>query len=306
MGNKKQVNKGKKDEAPTGDLGRRKAVWMPEWNKKLNDFQMLQVIDLLKLIKEHKDAGVIGACVLATMYKTRIMPLQKRERFGFEYLGSNDPSRLTAEVLPSQMALLRVQRVLLDAHTVEYVPKLFSAGNPPKPGHDELYRCPAPNPDVPQAHHLRPSAFQVLKTHHAPASPLSKRHKDEGKTGPSGDDAAPELNVQRGAADPSAVDVLPSPSDSVQATTSQIPPKEPAGGSGKGTARGPRLMGLKKLVTKRSSSPSSALDLGDPKKVPAGQAPEQGKDEDVAAFDAGALPPPPLSPQATNLEEEKK
>ncbi|RLN03118.1 hypothetical protein C2845_PM13G05670 [Panicum miliaceum] len=105
---------------------------------------MVQVTEMLQLIKEHKDAGVIGVSVLATMYKRRIMPLQKRCRFGFEYLGSNDPSRLTAEVLPSQAALNRVQRVLLDAHTVPDVPTLFSATNPPKPGHVELYCCPAP------------------------------------------------------------------------------------------------------------------------------------------------------------------
>ncbi|RLN09993.1 hypothetical protein C2845_PM11G17540 [Panicum miliaceum] len=213
MRNKRQANKGKKDDSPTGDWERiggcgiqfkqgkgkeyiyyslptnhsgwrslwfyignnapalpertpGKAVWRPEWNEKLNPNQMLQVTKLLELIKEHKDAGVTGACVLPTMYKRRIMPLQKRCRFGFEYLGSNDPSRLTAYILPSQTAFTHVRRVLLDADTVPYVPKLFSAINPPKPGYVDLYRCPAPNPDVPRADHLRLSAFQVLKTHH--------------------------------------------------------------------------------------------------------------------------------------------
>ncbi|RLM69173.1 hypothetical protein C2845_PM17G09640 [Panicum miliaceum] len=283
MGNKKQANKGKKDDSPTGDWERNrqylvggagiqfkqgkgkkyiyyslptnhsgwrslwfyignhspalpertpgKAVWRGEWNEKLNSNQMLQVTELLKLIKEHKDAGVTRVSVLATMYKRRIMPLQKRCRFGFEYLGSNDPSRLTAE---------------------------------------------------------------------SSCLPLSKRPKDGGKSGPLGDDVAPKSDVPPGAADPSAVDVAPSPSSSIKTSAMQVPPKEPASGSGKGTARGPRLVGLKKMLFLCS-------ELGDPEEVPAAQAPEQGKSADVAGLEIGAPPPPPPpSPLAvvTQVKEE--
>ncbi|RLN08468.1 hypothetical protein C2845_PM11G06000 [Panicum miliaceum] len=61
---------------PERTLG--KAVHRPEWNERLNPNHMMQVTELLQLIKEHKDAGLTGVSVLATMYKRRIMPLQKR------------------------------------------------------------------------------------------------------------------------------------------------------------------------------------------------------------------------------------
>jgi hypothetical protein len=40
---------------------------------------------------------------------------------------------MCAEELPDEVALQRVQRVLLDVDAVPYVPTLFSAQNPPKP-----------------------------------------------------------------------------------------------------------------------------------------------------------------------------
>jgi hypothetical protein len=40
---------------------------------------------------------------------------------------------MCAEELTDDAALIRVKRVLLDVNTVPYVPKLFSAQNPPKP-----------------------------------------------------------------------------------------------------------------------------------------------------------------------------
>ncbi|RLM69952.1 putative gypsy-type retrotransposon [Panicum miliaceum] len=324
-----------------------KAVWRGEWNEKLNPNQMLQVTKLLKLIKEQKDMGVTGVSVMASMYKRRIMPLQKRCRFGFEYLGSNDPSRLTAEVLPSQMALDHVHRVLLDANMVPYVPKLFSAANPPKCAFQKLKssrfdsdpltdeELTDSDDDVPPAALLKKSGKESSSSLEVPShstkpravvrkrklvlggalddnpsppnSSVAKRSKDGGKAGSVGDDAAPETNIQPGAADPLAVDVSPSPSNSIPTSASQTPPKEPAGGSGKATTRGPRLIGLKKMVTKRSSTlnifilsnPSSALSLEEPEDVPEAQAPEQGKGLDVAALETGAPSPPPPSPPAT-------
>ncbi|RLM51074.1 hypothetical protein C2845_PMPSC038591 [Panicum miliaceum] len=150
-----------------------KAVCRPEWNENLNPNQLLQVKELLEVISKQKESGVTGVSVLASMYKRRIMPLQKRCRFGFGYLGSNDPSRLSTEVLPSRTALDHVRRVLLNVNTVPYVLKLFSAVNPPKPGHTELYHCPTPNPDLPLADHLKPSAFLMLKTSHLDRDPLT-------------------------------------------------------------------------------------------------------------------------------------
>jgi hypothetical protein len=53
---------------------------------------MSQIEDLLRMIKEHRDAGVTGVSVMYTWLGRWIQPLQKRTRFGFEYLGILDPS----------------------------------------------------------------------------------------------------------------------------------------------------------------------------------------------------------------------
>jgi hypothetical protein len=94
---------------------------------------MDQVDELLALIAAHKELGVTGASVLFSFFKRRIQPIQQCHTLGFEYRGTEDPSRLCAEELPDAAADTRVRRVLLDADTVPYVPMLYSAQNPPNP-----------------------------------------------------------------------------------------------------------------------------------------------------------------------------
>jgi hypothetical protein len=60
-------------------------------------------------------------------------PIQQRHTLGFEYMGAEDPSRMCAEELTDDAALIRVKRVLLDMNAVPYVPELFLAQSPPKP-----------------------------------------------------------------------------------------------------------------------------------------------------------------------------
>jgi hypothetical protein len=77
--------------------------------------------------------GVTGASVMLSFFKRRIQPIQQRQTLGFEYMGTQDLSRMCAEELTDDAALIRVKRVLLDVNTVPYIPKLFSAQNPPEP-----------------------------------------------------------------------------------------------------------------------------------------------------------------------------
>jgi hypothetical protein len=77
--------------------------------------------------------GVTDASVMFSFFKRRVQPIQQRHRLGFEYTGSANPSRMCAEKLSDEAALLQVQRVLLDVDAVPYVPELFSTRNPPKP-----------------------------------------------------------------------------------------------------------------------------------------------------------------------------
>jgi hypothetical protein len=108
-------------------------VVRPEWNLELSRGDMDQVEELLVIIEVQKMMGVTGASVMFSFFKRRVQPIQQRHRLGFEYTDSADPSRMCEEELSDEAALLRVERVLLDVDAVPYMPKLFSARNPPKP-----------------------------------------------------------------------------------------------------------------------------------------------------------------------------
>jgi hypothetical protein len=88
---------------------------------------MDQVKELLDAIEAQKKKGVTGASVMFAFYKRRVQPIQQRHRLGFEYTGPADPACMCAEDLPDEVALQRVQQVLLDMGAVPYVPTLFSA-----------------------------------------------------------------------------------------------------------------------------------------------------------------------------------
>jgi hypothetical protein len=147
---------------------------------------MDQVDELLALIAAHKEMGVTGLTVMLSIFKRRIQPIQQRHTLGFEYMGAEDPSRMCAEELTDDAALIRVKRVLLDVNTVPYIPELFSAQNPPEPvsfrllgilsvvlellltenplqGHTVLYQSYPPQSDIPRPYHLLPSAAAEAK-----------------------------------------------------------------------------------------------------------------------------------------------
>jgi hypothetical protein len=68
-----------------------------------------------------------------SFFKRRIQPIEQRHILGFEYIGAEDPSRICAEELTDDAALIRVKQVLLDVNAVPYVPQFFTMQNPPKP-----------------------------------------------------------------------------------------------------------------------------------------------------------------------------
>jgi hypothetical protein len=94
---------------------------------------MDQVDELLDTIADHKKMGLTGASVMFSFFKRRVQPIQQRHILGFEYKGTEDPSRMCAKELADEATLTRVRRVLLDVDAVPYVPQLFAAQNPPKP-----------------------------------------------------------------------------------------------------------------------------------------------------------------------------
>jgi hypothetical protein len=93
--------------------------------------EMDQVKELLELIAAHKETGVTGASVMLSFFKRRVQPIQQRHTLGFEYLGTEDPSRMCVEELGDEAALVCVRQILLDVDAVLYVPAGFTAQNRP-------------------------------------------------------------------------------------------------------------------------------------------------------------------------------
>jgi hypothetical protein len=182
-----------------------------EWNTEPSRADLDQVDELVAIIAAHKEIGVTGASVIFSFLKRWIQPIQQRHTLGFEYIGAEDPSRMCAEELTNDAALIRVRRVLLDVDAVPYVLQLFSMPNPLKPvsirlllfrtsyavlplltenllwGHIELYRSYPPQPDIPRPDHLLPSAAAEAKRAQAaealPGSEITKSGSPPGRKG---------------------------------------------------------------------------------------------------------------------------
>lgn len=90
---------------------------------------MVQVNELLDLIQALKLMRVTSASVMYLFFERRIQPLQKRCRFGFDYMEAEDPAHMCAEELQPNEVLKRVKCMLLDVDVVPYTPQLFSAKN---------------------------------------------------------------------------------------------------------------------------------------------------------------------------------
>jgi hypothetical protein len=89
---------------------------------------MDQVDELLGLIAVHKEMGVTGASVMFDFFKRRVQPLQQCHSTGFEYQGTEDPSRMCADEISNDAALLQVKRVLID---MDSVPMSRCSSQPP-------------------------------------------------------------------------------------------------------------------------------------------------------------------------------
>jgi hypothetical protein len=78
-----------------------------------------------------KAKGVIGASVAYSFFERRIQPLQRRVTHGYENRGVEDPSRMVKDVLSIEEVMRRVTHILSDVYSEPFIPKLFSAKNPP-------------------------------------------------------------------------------------------------------------------------------------------------------------------------------
>ena len=87
--------------------------------------------ELIELIASLREKRVTAALVFKNWMQRGIQPLQKRKHFGFQYEGTQDESRLSAEVTDSTTTLKVIQSIFPDQLSVPYVPTVFRARNPP-------------------------------------------------------------------------------------------------------------------------------------------------------------------------------
>ena len=105
-------------------------IQWPKWNKKpVNDSQ---IPELLSKIANLRQKDLTGVTVVFDWMKKRILPLQAREMFGFQYQGITDSSRFLEEEISDEEVFSRIQRLLKNIKDVSVVPDTFSATKPPK------------------------------------------------------------------------------------------------------------------------------------------------------------------------------
>ncbi|RLM99027.1 hypothetical protein C2845_PM06G33700 [Panicum miliaceum] len=127
--------------------------------------------------------SVTRVVVMYSWVGRRMQPLQKRAKFGFEYLGVSDPSRFVAEPIQKSDAIRKVSRVLMGAETIPYIPKIYSAKEPPKQDVN-LYRSMPPMPDIERPLHLQPLVYQVpiCRPSYDPISSHNDQESDDSRT----------------------------------------------------------------------------------------------------------------------------
>ena len=60
----------------------------------------------------------------------RIQPLHRHVHFDFQYRGTEDVDRLSAEPIDREVRLRVIRKIFLDQLTVPYMPTVFQASNP--------------------------------------------------------------------------------------------------------------------------------------------------------------------------------
>jgi hypothetical protein len=105
-------------------------VYVWAWFLNCDSGSDFQTDELLESICSLRKKQVTAASVFKNWMQHGIQPLQKREHFGFQYEGTQDESRLSAEAVDSSSTLRVVWSIFPDQLSVPYVPRVFRASNP--------------------------------------------------------------------------------------------------------------------------------------------------------------------------------
>ncbi len=104
------------------------------WGQEPGINEIFQVPELLARTAQLKKRGLTMQRVAFSFMKRRVQPLMQRSHPGFEYLGAEDPSRMTKDSISDDEVMVRLTKIF---HKMEEsVPQKvleFSAQRPPKP-----------------------------------------------------------------------------------------------------------------------------------------------------------------------------
>jgi hypothetical protein len=104
-------------------------VW---WNTKPTMQEGIQLPELMKKIKAHREAGLRAEHVPFSFMKRRVEPLMDRDTLGYQYTGSEDTSRMPGEEVDDEDIIENMGKIFKDMPP--YTPCLvleFSVARPP-------------------------------------------------------------------------------------------------------------------------------------------------------------------------------
>ena len=91
------------------------------WEKEpMNAMELEGIRPFPKQLLAMKDQGLNGVGVVTNFIRHRVQPLQKRVQYGFEYIGPQDPCRVTTEELIEDEVLERIQDILQAVLVIPY------------------------------------------------------------------------------------------------------------------------------------------------------------------------------------------
>ncbi|CAO2148294.1 unnamed protein product [Urochloa humidicola] len=103
------------------------------WNKSREEPDHSHLEEFYTKIAELKsNHGVTAEAITFSWVKRRVQPLAKKDFWGFEYKGKDDPSRMSPEELPDEEVMARVRLMLPKVTERPAMPELFNMDRPPR------------------------------------------------------------------------------------------------------------------------------------------------------------------------------
>ncbi|CAN6362426.1 unnamed protein product [Urochloa humidicola] len=156
----------------------------------------MEPIDRVRLysrLKKPKDQGVTAASVAYSWIERRIQLLAARSTYEYEYMGTEDPGRMSPQELSESEIMACLQAMLPKVTNMPFIPQLYDAKHPPLQADvDKYYSWPPMPVDGPQGE----------SPAHGPAAAAKARAPS------SSEEIVSDIELGRGAKRPPPVDLM--------------------------------------------------------------------------------------------------